>query len=535
MRRHVSVWFPYFAIDRWHSARDATATRPDAPFALIEAHAHGPRLAALDTRARAAGLTPGRPLGEARAIVPALVTDWIDAAADEAALARFAQWAQRWTPLALLQPPDGLALDVTGCAHLFGGESRLLRDLRARFRALGFTTRAAIADTEMGAWMQARWGVAEAIPRGALERHLLPLPVEALQPDEATRDVLRTLGIRTVCEIDALPRAGLGARFPAPLQRLDAALGRVREPGRTQRPAPRFRTRLVFAEPIATREAIDAALARLLAGLTVQLEREVRGVRRLDLIWFRVDGSTQTIRIDTSAPTRNAVHLERLFRERLDRVEPGFGIDAALLVAPATEFQPAHQLGAGGLLGERLREAAPLIDRLQTRLGAARVLRPLPFDSHLPERAVHFAIAAGAADRTRWPVRGRRPLLLLPRAEPIETVAQVPDHPPLRFTWRNRSRRVLAAEGPERIEPEWWTDSNAALERLLATVPKRYDEDEDAKLPEEDPALAPDLPDPHLRDYYRVQADDGGRYWLFRVGLYRQDTPARWYMHGVFA
>jgi protein ImuB len=263
----------------------------------------------------------------------------------------------------------------------------------------------------------------------------------------------------------------------------------------------------------------------------------VRGARRLDLTWFRVDGSTQLTRIDTSAPSRNAAHLKRLFLERLDQVDPGFGIDAASLVAPNTDFNPAHQLGAGGLLGERVRDPAPLIDRLQTRLGARRVLRPAPQDSHLPERAASFTVATAAQPKQAWPVRGPRPLLLLPRAEPIEAIAQVPDHPPLRFTWRNRTRRVLAADGPERIEPEWWRDaSGAALERLLLTkINPRDDEDEDTPPRAIESDHAPDLPDPSLRDYYRVQADDGRRYWVFRVGLYQQGQPTRWYLHGVFA
>jgi protein ImuB len=532
-RRYVAVWFPFFSIDRFHT----THSEAKSPFVLIEAHAHGPRIAALDAKARALGLTIGRPLSEARAIEPSLQHDWIDQTQDRETLARFAGWAQRWTPFAYAQGNDGLALDITGCAHLFGGESNLLQDLRARFRALGFTTRAAAADTPAAAWMQVRWGDGESIPRGQLRLYLSKLPVEALQPDEATRETLRSLGIREVREIDALPRAGTGARFPALLQRLDAALGRTAQAGQARRAVPRFRTRVTFAEPIATREALEATLDKLLDALSVQLEREVRGARRLELTWFRVDGSTQLTRIDTSAPTRSAAHLKRLFLERLDQVDPGFGIDAANLVAPNTDHNPAHQLGAGGLLGDRMRDAAPLIDRLQTRLGAARVLRPAPFDSHLPERAVQFKTAAGAQPKQAWPVRGPRPLFLLPRAEPIDAIAQVPDHPPLRFTWRNRTRRVLAADGPERIEPEWWRDAKGdALERLLLTAATRGDEEDDDQPPiVVDETLAPDLPDPSLRDYYRVQADDGRRYWVFRVGLYQQDMPTRWYLHGVFA
>ncbi len=533
-RRYVAVWFPFFPIDRFRSVKPAET---DAPFVLIEAHAHGPRIAALDAKARSIGLTTGRPVSEARAIEPSLLHEWIDEDQDRATLARFAAWAQRWTPFAHAQGTDGLALDITGCAHLFGGETHLLQDLRARFRALGYTTRAAAADTPGAAWMQVRWGDGESIPRGALRLYLNKLPVEALQPDEATRETLRTLGIRDVREIDALPRAGLGARFPALLQRLDVALGRTPEAGQARRAPPRFRTRVTFAEPIATREALEATLDKLLEALSVQLEREVRGARRLDLTWFRVDGSTQLTRIDTSAPTRSAPHLKRLFLERLDRVDPGFGIDAASLVAPNTDFNPAHQLGNGGLLGERVRDTAPLIDRLQTRLGASRVLRPSFVDSHLPERAATFAPATGTQPKRTWPVRGPRPLLLLPHAEPIEAIAQVPDHPPLRFTWRNRTRRVLAADGPERIEPEWWRDVQGdALDRLLLTKIRNDDEDEDDAPPVViDDTLAPDQPDPSLRDYYRVQADDGRRYWVFRIGLYQQDAPTRWYLHGVFA
>lgn len=533
-RRHVAVWFPFFAVDRYRSVKPATS---EEAFVLIEAHAHGPRIAALDARARALNLTIGRPISEARAIDPSLQYDWIDGPEDRATLQRFAGWTQRWTPFAHVHGSDGLALDITGCAHLFGGESNLLQDLRARFRALGFTTRAAAADTPGAAWMQVRWGDGESIPRGRTREFLARLPAEALQPDANTRETLRTLGLNTVQEIDALPRVGVGARFPALLQRLDKALGRTPEAAPTRRAPPRFRTRVNFAEPIATREALEATLDRLLDALTVQLEREVRGARRLDLTWFRVDGSTQLTRIDTSAPTRSAPHLRRLFLEKLDKVDPGFGIDAASLVAPNTDYNPAHQLGSFGLLGDRLRDTAPLIDRLQTRLGAKRVLRPVPVDSHLPERAVTFAAAEGVQPKQAWPLRRPRPLLLLPRAEPIVAVAQVPDHPPLRFTWRNRTRRVLAADGPERLEPEWWRDASGdALDRLLLTkVRVTDDEDTPPVDTDDDGRHAPDQPDPSLRDYYRVQADDGRRYWVFRIGLYQQDQPTRWYLHGVFA
>jgi protein ImuB len=462
-------------------------------------------VSAVNPAAEAQGLSPGLALADARAQVPNLAVAQADPEGDAAALLLLAQWCGRYSPWTVPHGPDSILLDITGCAHLAGGEDRLGAELIGRLARRGIGARIGIADTVGGAWAMARGGTQAigAIAPGETRAALAPLPVRALRLDAETIAALERLGLRRIGDLYPLPRASLAARFDNELMaRLDEALGEGREALSPLPPAPPRWTRRGFAEPIATPEDIAAAMRLLLETLCRSLADAALGARLLMLVLHRVDGESASLAVGTARPSRDVAHLARLFAERIERIDPGLGIEDMVLTAKTVEpLAPAQlALPAAGASSDD-EDVAPLIDRLANRLGARSVGRLLPQEAHLPERAQRFVFAFAPGGKV-WDADRPRPVRLLPRPEPIEAVAPVPDDPPLMFRWRRRLYHVARAEGPERIMGEWWRGAR------------------EAEL---------------LRDYYRVEDEDGRRYWLFRSGLYRPEIRARWFLHGLCA
>ena len=464
----------------------------------------GLRLTAVDAQAAAEGLYPGQRLTDARALVPELHAADADLFADGQALARLADWCGRYTPWSAVCGEDGLSLDITGCAHLFGGEAALIADLTRRLASFGIAARAAVADTPAAAWAWARFGDSEILDPGTgLESgmgrdRLAQLPVEALRLPALTVESLRRLGLRRIGDLASLPRGPLSARMGAELlSRLDRAFGTEAESISPRRLAPSWRARLVFADGISRREDFDLATRELLAELCRALEADGRGVRRLELAFYRVDGTAQFLEIGTSRPTRDAAHLARLFAEPLGTVEPGFGIETMILGAVVTDPLAAQQMALprSGPLGHRRHDVeglAPVLDRLQGRLGRNAVVRLVPVASHVPERAVTVAPALNELPPLRWPAELPRPVQLLASPEPIDVSE---DEGGLRhFRWRRIEHRIAESEGPERIAPEWWRTAGDQI----------------------------------ARDYFWLQDEEGRRYWVYRAGT-------GWYLHGLFA
>jgi len=468
----------------------------------------GLRLAACDEAALALGLRPGERLADARAKVRHLASAIAEPEKDAALLLRLARWSERWSPWIALDPPDGLFLDVTGIPHLFGGEEVMLADIAAKFRRLGFAPRLALAGTPAAAWAIARFGTEEAhaiAPDG--ERAALAcLPVQALKLDEETVRTLRRLGLKTVESLYGIPRASLARRFRATgpadavLARLDEALGLRESPLGALKPPPAFVARAAVVEPVLTPEGVAVMLDRLTEDLAARLEAEGRGAVRLMLALYRVDGSRAAAPAGLGAPSRDPKHLFRLIGPKLERLDLGFGIEAATLAASVTAPCPETQ---AHFLGERERTIlAELADRVANRVEGSAFARLQPIESHLPERAEReVAAASGPAARLPRPGEGgpRRPLLLFDRPEAVAVIAEVPEGPPKRFTWRKVARKVARAEGPERIAPEWWRGDKET----------------------------------HVRDYYVVEDEEGRRYWLYRLGLFGDVEPA-WFLHGLF-
>ena len=472
------------------------APHPDEPLVTVETVGARRLVAAADGAARALGLSPALTVAHAQAMVPNLHLAPAAPQDDAAALSRLARWCLRYAPLVAPDPPDGILLDVAGAAHLFGGEAALVADLEARLGGAGIAAKAALADTPAAAWALARYGPGGVAPPAAVAGALENLPVEALRLDPDTAERLRRLGLDRIGPLSALPRAPLTLRFGPELgRRLDQAYGRAAEPVAWMAPPGELRRRLAFAEPIGA-EDLPRVSERLCRALCAELERQGLGARRLDLVFGRVDRVAQAIRIGTGRPSRDPRHLARLFALRLDGVDPGFGIEDATLVAARTEPLDAPQLST---VPEPEAAVAELVDRLAVRLGPQNLFRIAPRESDLPERCVRrlppLAPPAGAT----WPALPR-PTRLVEPPEPVEATALLPDHPPALFVWRRVRRRVVRADGPERIFGEWWRS---------------------------------DAETPLVRDYYAVEDETGARYWLFR------DAPVseggRWWLHGIFA
>jgi protein ImuB len=486
-RRILSLWFPRLASDRW--LRRLTCP---GPFAVVARAGRGDHLHCLTAAAEAAGLSRGMALADARAVCPALVTRPADLAGEAAFLARLARWAGRWSPLVGREGADGLVLDVSGVAHLFGGEAGLMAEVAAAGERAGLTLRAGLGDTRGAAWALARFAPGRVAAPGAPLAALGGLPPAALRLDSDTAAALARLGLRRIADLAGVPRATLARRFGAALPaRLDQALGAAPEPVAPERLPPHIGVRLTLPEPVGLLADLEAGLARLLPRLCAQLAAAGLGARRVRLDLRRVDGAGVAAEIGLARPMREADAIARLFRPSLEAVDAGFGIDALRLTAPVTEAMPARQIAAAGATeGDRL---ADLLTRLGNRLGFEAVTRVAPAESHIPERAFQVLAAAWADPGAPWPAGPPRPLVLFP-PEPVEAEGA----PPRRFRWRGQVHAVAAAAGPERIAPEWWFD---------------------------DPGWRTGL-----RDYWRVETAAGQRLWLFH-------TPQMqgWAVQGAFA
>jgi protein ImuB len=513
-RRILSVWMPRFATER-----RGLEVQSDRPVALTRAERGRLVLTAVDLRATALGLEPGMALADARAMEPGLaVAEW--AMEDDGIVLRdLARWCLRYTPLVSLDPSSscvsgtvggdaGLWLDVTGCAHLFGGEEAMIADLVNRLAGLGLTAHAALAGTPGTAWATAHlaapakgWCV---IPDGLERGAIQDLPTIALRLSTAHVEALERMGLRTVGHLMDLPRGPLTARFGGePGRRIDQALGLIREPITPLAPPAPHRVRFGLPEPIADREDLAHGVRRLLARMCERLESERAGFRRLRIDFFRADGTTRSLSLSTGRPVRNPEALFRLISEKLDHLDAGFGVDVMVLEGERIETTTSRQPDLAGRTGTGRDDDAvsALLDRLTNRLGPAKVHRPIPVQSHRPERAEARAPSQGRTDwRTAPTPSAPRPVRLLARPEPVDAIALLPDHPPARFRWRGVDYRVARAAGPERLAPEWWRSE-----------------------------------DSHTRDYFRVEDSEGRRFWLYRQGLIERGQAPSWMMHGLMA
>lgn len=483
-----------------HWARSA-GSEPDAPVVLTIEGTHGPVIHAVAKAAAERGARVGTRLTDARALDPALVAMPADPEGDAALVQRLARWAGRWSPLVEMDG-DGLRLDITGIAHLFGGERDLARDVHRRFVAIGLTTRLAIAPTAAAAWALAHH--APCICADDVEEKLAPLHISALRLDPETVRTLERLGLKTIGALIGVPRLALARRFRGVedvVEALDRMLGRKPEALAAVASELPPRAALRLEEPATHPEAASQALERLIPRLVRQLQERHFGARRLSLIGYRVDGSVAVASVATAIASREPKHLQRLLSDKAAALDPEFGFDAFALAADWTEdLRAAQESLIDEPSGER--ELARLVDRLTVKLGPRRVRRPQPCESHLPERASEWIPALGKAEPIELP-SVRRPERLLDRPEAIDVIYATPEGMPRRFMWRRAVHDIVRAQGPERIAPEWWRQPSST----------------------------------RLRDYYRVEDADGRRYWIYRDGIAsdgRGGAP-NWFIHGLFS
>jgi protein ImuB len=476
------------------------------PIVTIERSGQRMTVAAACPAARALGLYPGMAVTQAQALVPGLITSPAEPHADAALLTRLAIFAaRRWTPRAALSDPSGLWLDLTGAAHLFGGEERMCRRILRFCARIGFTARIAVAGTPGAAHALARCSERPVTlcPGGVEAQALASLPVAALRIDEKALTTARRMGIERIGDLIAMPRGPLARRFGQTLlTRVDQALGREGEPFDPIVPEEPPQAHLRLLEPISTAEAIDQVLRDLIAILVETLERQGLGTRALALTCNRVDGEEQGIAIGTARATRDSAHLHRLLAMKIEKLDPGFGIEAIRLVAgrcePLAPQPVVHDLSGEGATPD----LGQLVDRLAMRLGPKALFRSSFVESDVPERSVRkVAVLDGATGGpSEWP----RPVRLLSPPERIDKVmAELPDQPPVRFAWRGRIHVVRKGDGPERIHGEWWKHGKEA---------------------------------DSVRDYFQVEDEEGARFWLFRRGdgVDPKTGDHSWWLHGAF-
>jgi protein ImuB len=555
-RRILSLWFPRMAAEM--QLRRLAAPLP-VPLAVVGDRRGAQVLTSLSAGAEAAGLCPGQPLRDATAMCPALVTRPEDTGAEGAFLSALRRWVGKYSPWVAEEPPDALTVDLTGCAHLFGGEAQLLAEVEGDAARMGLTLRAGIADTVGAAWALARFSGAGAVaarsgdaieqearatrsraarrrgavpdaalaapagpvrtPQGTvaapgmLRQALAGLPVGALRLSGDTVEGLARLGLRRVGDILGMPRAALARRFGTELlRRIDQALGTEPEPVSPARAPLHFAVRLTLPDPVGLRADVEAGLDRLLPALCDRLRAAGRGARRVRFEGWRTDGTVARIEVGLARPGDAPDAIRPLLALKLDTMEAGFGFDVLRLAAPLTEAVQARQMAGHAMAtaearrrgsGEAGVALADLIGRLGARLGTEAVLRLHPAESHIPEKAAMALMAAWADPAPApWPAPAApRPLVIF-QPEPVEILDGPADaQMPMRFRWRRQDMAVARAAGPERIAPEWWLD---------------------------DPAWRSGP-----RDYWRVETAAGDRLWLFqaRGGA----VPGGWFAQGVFA
>ena len=497
-KRFVSIWFRHLKTD-WFALRHPELKT--IAFAL-RAPDHGRMIiAAVNATAQQQGIVTGMTVADARAI-----SQNIEVADDKPEiwlklLNRIAEWCIRFSPVVAIDPPDGIILDVSGCTHLWGGDKPYLTEMYKRFKNRGYDIRLAIADTAATAWAVARYGKDKpVIQPGNDAEALLPLPPEALRLEPETIERLYKLGLRTVRQFIYMPQQTLRRRFGAHcIQRIHQALGV--EPALLQPviPVADYQERLPCLEPIATATGIEIALQQLLDKLCNRLQKEQKGLRKLCFKGYRIDGKTEQVDIATNSPSHHAAHLFTLFEIKLSTIEPDLGIELFVLEASGISNHVAKQEylwgGTGGLHDIRIAE---MIDRIAGRIGTQQITRYLPAEHYWPERSIQPATTLDQQVETPWRTSKPRPVQLLSPPEPITVTAPVPDYPPMSFRYKNILHTIAKADGPERIEQEWWLQQG------------------------------------QHRDYYTVEDQEGRRYWIFRLGHYDDET-FQWFIHGFFA
>ena len=497
-KRFVAIWFRHLTTDR------LIRRKPDLkgmPFVLAMPE-HGRMVVkAASASAQEKGIRVDMVLADCRAILPSLQVFDEDPELPEKLLNNLAEWSIRFTPITAIDLPDGLLLDVSGCTHLWGGEQPYLKDIVTRLRGYGYTVHAAMADTIGTAWAISRYGrTTPIIETGKQVEALLQLPPAALRLEPAMLQRLEKLGLYQISSFIKMPRNALRRRFgQLLLTRLDQALGQELELLQPIRPIEPYQERLPSLEAIRTATGIEIALKKLLERLCIRLAKEGKGLRKAVFKCYRIDNAIKHIEIGTNRPSRNVEHLFKLFDIKIPTIEPGLGIELFILEARIVEdISPVQDALWNSATSSNDTHIAELLDRIAGKVGITTIHRYLPDQHFWPERSIKIASSLEEKPLTEWSKDLPRPVHLLYKPELIEVTVALPDYPPMLFRYKDKLHNVSKADGPERIEQEWWIEEGL------------------------------------YRDYYIVEDEDGARYWVFRLGHYHNSEP-KWFLHGFFA
>lgn len=498
-KRFAAIWFPHLTTD-WLTLRRPQLKGVPFVFAVKD---HGRIVVTAATAlAQSHGVHIGMPVADAKAIIRDIQVFDERPQLSTRLLKALGEWCIRYTPTVALDHPDGIILDISGCPHLWGGERAYLHEIVTRLRGHGYDVRSAIADTPGAAWAISRFGQDSSIIKsGEQTTALLGLPPAALRLAPEVISRLHKLGFRTIGSFITMQQSALRRRFGQHLLiRLGQALGRSDEYIEPLQLTEPYQERLPCLEPIRTKAGIEIAVSRLLQSLCVRLKRKGKGLRTAVLKCYRVDGKIQQIDIGTNRASCHESHLLKLFDLKIPSIEPALGIELFVLEAPKVEDAQALQekIWAGKTdLGDN--SVSELLDKLASKVGNASIHRYLPDEHYWPERSYRIASSLDEKTSVRWCTERRRPTRLLSTPEAIEVTAPIPDYPPMMFKYKDKTHLIRKADGPERIESEWWLEKS------------------------------------EHRDYYYVEDEEGNRYWLFRLGHYSGDQSKKWFIHGFFA
>ena len=498
-KRFLTIWFRHLKTD-WVSRRQPSLK--DIPFALAEQD-HGRKvITAVNAIALSKGVHPGMVVADARAMIHGLQVSDDQPGIEQKVLKNICLWCIQFTPVVAIDLPDGIILDVTGCTHLWKGETPYINDITRKLKNFGYNVNAAISDTIGCSWAMSRFCKGNTIIRpGDHMNELLSMPPEALRFESESVERLHKLGLRQLKDFIRMPRQSLRRRFGEYLlKRIDQALGYEEEYFDPVQPIEPYEERLPCLEPIITLTGIEIALQRLLETMCARLAHEKKGLRNATLTAFMSDGKMQKMEISTSYPSHNATHLFKLFELKFSTFNPEPGIELFLLCATRLEEIVATQeLLWNTQQGVSNKDLAELLDRLTTKYGNGHIKRFLPDEHFWPERSFKEAQSIDEQTAVQWNVSHPRPLVMLEKPESIEVTAPVPDYPPMNFRHKGVLHKITKADGPERIEQEWWIEEG------------------------------------QHRDYYYVEDEEGKRYWLFRSGHYDANKSYTWFLHGYFS
>jgi protein ImuB len=498
-KRFLAIWFRFLKTDGYMRRQPRLR---EIPFVLAAAD-HG-RMVITEASESATlhGIERGMVVADARVLLPSLEVIEDQSHLPQQLLTAMGEWCIRFTPVVAIDLPDGLILDICGCTHLWGGEEIYITTIHQRFEEFGYYTKMAIADTVAAAWALSRFGKNKTIVEpGKQSEALLPLHPASLRVETEIIERLEKLGLHRIRDFISMPRSILQKRFGAHfIKRINQALGTEEEFIEPLVPVELYMERLPCLEPIVTATGIEIALKKLLEDVCLRLRKEEKGLRKALFKSYRIDHKMITMEVGTHRATHNALHLFKLFEPKLADIEPGLGIELFVLEAPVVEEVSPAQVkiweSSSGLDSMVISE---LIDRLASRFGNKVIHRYLPAEHYWPERSFREASSLQEKESAEWKLDIPRPIHILSHPELIQVTAPIPDYPPMSFRYKGKLHKVIKADGPERIEQEWWLNRG------------------------------------RHRDYYAVEDEEGNRYWLFRSGHYDAEKSYQWFIHGFFA